>query len=436
MTFKRDRGDRFIVEGGAVLEGCVSVSGAKNAALAMMCAALLTDEDVTLANVPDISDVDSLGELLLELGVTLDRTPGDTIRLNAAGVERLEAPASRIAENRASFQVTGPLLARFGEASAPAPGGDSIGQRPIAVHLAGFEALGARVTRDGQRYTVRAGDARNRGSSRAAGRLRGARVFMDYASVTGTQNVMMAAVLAEGHTTIVNAATEPEVQEIARLLNCMGARIEGIGAQVVEIDGVERLHGASWRVMPDRIEAGTYAIAAAITGGDVLLDDAPVAYMDAVVAKLRAAGAEVRQEGEARLRVNGCSEMQPLSFQALPYPGVPTDIQAPLATMLTQAHGQSVVHERVFDDRLLYISELRKMGADIVGQGSVAYINGPSRLHGTRVRALDIRAGVAVLLAALVAEGTTIVEDIYHLDRGYAHLEEKLRALGADLKRD
>ncbi len=426
MTFKRDRGDRFIVEGGAVLSGRVPISGAKNAALAMMCASLLTDEDVTLANVPDISDVDSLGQLLMELGATLERLPGDTLRLNGAGVDHVEAPAPLIAENRASFQVTGPLLARFGEATAAEPGGDSIGQRPIAVHLSGFEALGAVVTRDGKRYTAKA----------AAGRLRGARIFMDYASVTGTQNVMMAAVLAEGHTTIVNAATEPEVQELGRLLNRMGARVEGIGAQVVEIDGVERLHGASWHVMADRIEAGTYAIAAAMTGGNVVLDDAPVPYMDAVVAKLRAAGANVLVENECRMRVIGSARIDPVNFQALPYPGVPTDIQAPLATMLTQAHGQSVVHERVFDNRLLYIGELLKMGADIIGQGSVAYINGPSSLHGTRVRALDIRAGVAVLLAALVADGATTIEDIYHLDRGYAHLEDKLRGIGANLRRD
>ncbi len=425
MTFARDRGARLRVDGPVSLRGRVPISGAKNAALAMMCAALLSDEDVVLSNVPDISDVWSLAALLRSLGADVEEVREDSghIRINARNVNTHEAPAELINENRASFQVTGPLLTRFGEASSPPPGGDSIGQRPIDVHLWGFSQLGAVVEREGDRHVARARDG-----------LKGARIFMDYPSVSGTQNVMMAAVRAKGHTTIVNAATEPEVQELANLLNAMGADIKGIGTQWLEIEGVEALCGAEWRVMPDRIEAGTYAIAAAMTQGDVLLEDAPANVMDALIAKLRDAGAAVSREPEG-LRVSADGPLRSFNFQALPYPGIATDIQAPLVSLLTQAHGMATVHERVFDNRLLYIPELRKMGAEVDGLGSVAYVRGPAELHGAHVRALDIRAGVAVLLCALVAQGTTVVEDIYHLDRGYHGVEEKLRGLGATVER-
>jgi UDP-N-acetylglucosamine 1-carboxyvinyltransferase len=413
------------VDGPVSLRGSVRISGAKNAALAMMCAALLTDEDVVLRNVPVISDVASLGALLRSLGAAVDEVNEDPghLRINASGVHTYEAPSELINENRASFQVTGPLLTRFGAASSPPPGGDSIGQRPIDVHLWGFTQLGAAVERHGERHVVT-----------APGGLAGARIFMDYPSVSGTQNVLMAAVRAYGHTTIVNAATEPEVCELALMLNEMGAKISGIGTQWLEIDGVERLGGATRDVMSDRIEAGTYAIAAAMSGGDVLLEGAPVGVMDALLAKLRDAGASTVAE-ESGLRVSSNGELRAFNFQALPYPGLPTDLQAPLVALLTQANGTATVHERVFDNRLLYISELLKLGADINGLGSVAYVRGPTQLHGAHVRALDIRAGVAVLLCALVAQGTTVVEDIFHLDRGYDRLEEKLRGLGAAVER-
>lgn len=426
MGTQRSRGSRLVVHGGTVLRGRVRVSGAKNHALAAMCAALLTDEDLVLTNVPDIRDVETLAELLVSLGATVERVAPGTLRLNAEGVRRCDAPTELISENRASFQVMGPLLARFGRASSAPPGGDVIGQRPIDVHLEGFAALGATVTRVGERFVaeVPAGD----------GRLRGARVFMDYPSVSGTQNVMMAATLARGHTTIVNAATEPEVQELAHLLNSMGARIAGIGTQVLEIDGVDALHGAVGRIMPDRIEAGTYAIAAAITGGTVELCEAPVQVMDALLAKLRAAGVEL-ETGEEGLTVRRNGTLRAVSFQALPYPGLATDLHAPLAALLTQAHGVSIVHERVFDNRMLYVGELRKMGAEIVSTGSSAIVTGPTKLHGALVRALDVRAGAAVLLAALVADGTTIIDEVYHLDRGYERIDEKLRTLGASLER-
>lgn len=422
----RARGPRYVVQGSTELRGNVRISGAKNAALAMMCAALLTDEEVHLTNVPDITDVESLGELLLSLGAAVERPGAGRLDINAGRVGTYEAPTELITENRASFQVMGPLLARHGFAASAPPGGDVIGQRPIDVHLSGFEAMGARVSREGERFVARAPGG--------PCSLRGARVFMDYPSVSGTQNVMMAAVLARGHSTIVNAATEPEVQELCHLLNAMGAKIEGIGTQMLEIEGVSALHGATARVMPDRIEAGTYAIAAAMCGGEVSIEDAPVAVMDALLAKLRAAGAAIEQD-EGRLHVARTNELRAVSFQALPYPGLATDLHAPMAALLTQANGVSIIHERVFDNRMLYVGELRKMGAEIVSTGSSAIVSGPTELHGTSVRALDVRAGAAVLLAALVAQGTTVIDEVGHLDRGYERLDEKLRALGAKVER-
>lgn len=422
----RSRAPRYIVQGGSSLRGTVRVSGAKNHVLAAMCAALLTDDDLILTNVPNISDVESLGELLTSLGVVVEAQPGGRMRLNAGNVRVFEAPTELISENRASFQVMGPLVARHGFASSAPPGGDVIGQRPIDVHLSGFEAMGATVSREGERFVARAPDG--------GGSLIGARVFMDYPSVSGTQNVMMAAVLARGRTTIVNAATEPEVQALAQLLIAMGGNISGIGSQIVEVEGVARLHGATCRVMPDRIEAGTFAIAAAMTGGDVQIEDAPVTVMDAILAKLRTAGATI-EHGEGTLRVTSNGQLNAVSFQALPYPGLATDLHAPMAALLTQGHGVSIIHERVFDNRMLYVAELRKMGAEIVSTGSSAIVSGPSALHGASVRALDVRAGAAVLLAALVASGTTVIDEVAHLDRGYEDLHLKLQALGAQVER-
>jgi UDP-N-acetylglucosamine 1-carboxyvinyltransferase len=427
MSQHRLRGPRYVIQGGTVLRGAVRISGASNAALAAMCAALLTDEELVLGNVPDVSDAESLAELLRSLGADVTSAPGAPMRLSGCGVRVYEAPTELITENRASFQVMGPLLARHGFAASAPPGGDVIGQRPIDVHLNGFEAMGARVMRDGERHVVEAPNG--------PGSLRGARIFMDYPSVTGTQNVLMAAVLAQGHTTIVNAATEPEVEDICRLLNAMGASVSGIGTQILEIDGVERLHGARFDVMPDRIEAGTFAIAAAMTGGDITIEEAPVRVMDAVIAKLRAAGASVIELSERSIRVVRDGALRPVSFQALPYPGLATDLHAPMAAMLTQAGGVSIVHERVFDNRMLYVSELRKFGAEIVSTGSSAIVSGPTPLHGARVRALDVRAGAAVMLAAMAAQGESVIEEIYHLDRKYERLDEKLRSLGAEVTR-
>ncbi len=428
MTPHRTRGSRFVVTGGNTLRGSVVISGSKNAVLAAMCAALLTDEDVNLDNVPSISDVDSLAQLLTSLGAVVERIGDRSLRINAARVDRHDAPSSLVTENRASFQVMGPLLARFGFAASVPPGGDVIGQRPIDVHLSGFEAMGAEVSRVEELYKVRA--------TCESGRLQGARVFMDYPTVSGTQNVLMASVLAVGQTKIVNAATEPEVQTLAHLLNKMGAKVTGIGSQTLTVDGVDSLHGTRHRVLPDRIEAGTYAIAAAITGGDVELRGAPVGVMDALVTKLESAGVQVDIDASAdSCRISTESGVKAVSFQALPYPGLPTDLHAPMAALLTQARGVSIIHERVFDNRMLYVGELRKFGAEIVSTGAAAIVSGPTPLHGARVRALDVRAGAAVLLAALAAPGRTEIEEIYHLDRGYERLESKLQGLGADVTR-
>ena len=422
MASPRARG-RYRVRGGAVPRGRVRVSGSANAALAAMCACLLADEPVTLDNAPDVSDIGSLAELLVLLGATVERPAPDRVVVNGGGVNVLEAPVELITENRASFQVMGPLLARHGFASLPPPGGDVIGQRPIDAHLSGFEAMGADIGRAGEFWQARAPNG-----------LTGARVFVDYPSVSGTQNIMMAATLARGETTIVNAATEPEVQALAQLLNAMGARVEGAGTQMVTVHGVERLRGTAFRLPPDRIEAGTFAVAAVIGGGDVVIEDAPVPVMDALASKLRDAGAVVGADGDA-MRVAAGERLSPVSFQALPYPGLATDLHAPLAALLTQAAGVSVIHERVFDNRMLYVGELRKMGAEIVSTGASAIVSGPAPLHAAHLRALDVRAGAAVLLAALCAAGDTVIDDVFHLDRKYERLDGKLGALGVEIER-
>ena len=422
MTSRR-AGGQYRVRGGAVLRGRVRVSGSANAALAAMCACLLSDETVVLDNVPDVSDIGSLAELLTALGASVERPAPGRVTVNGGGVNVLEAPVELITENRASFQVMGPLIARHGFASLPPPGGDVIGQRPIDAHLSGFEAMGATIGRAGEFWQARAPDG-----------LTGARLFVDYPSVSGTQNILMAATLARGETTIVNAATEPEVQALAELLNAMGARVEGAGTQMLTVRGVERLHGAAFRLPPDRIEAGTFAVAAAISGGDVEIEDAPVSVVDALVSKLRAAGATVETRADA-MRVSAGERLAPVSFQALPYPGLATDLHAPLAALLTQAEGVSVIHERVFDNRMLYVGELRKLGAEIVSMGASAIVSGPAPLHAAHLRALDVRAGAAVLLAALRAAGATVIDDVFHLDRKYERLDGKLAALGVEIER-
>jgi len=413
--------ERFIIEGGQRLQGTVEVSGSKNAAVAAMAASLLVPDECYLENVPDIGDVKFMAQVLESLGAEVERPSPSTLRLRAARITSFSPPTEQVVNLRASFMVMGPLLARFGQAACSAPGGDVIGQRPIDVHLAGFSAMGADIRHQEEKFMAQ------------AKRLRGARLFVDYPSVLGTQNLMMAATLAKGTTVIVNAAAEPEIASLAEMLNRMGARIQGAGSHTLEIEGVDALHGTSQRIIPDRIEAGTFAIAAAITGGDVRVCGVEPQHLYSLVSKLREAGVQV-DEGEGVLHVRGGDQLAAVTIQALPYPGLATDLQAPMAALLTQARGVSYVHERVFENRLLYVSELRKMGAEVVSTGTTAIISGPTSLIGTSVRALDVRAGAALVLAGLAARGRTVISDIYHLNRGYQGLDGKLRSLGASIE--
>ena len=413
--------EQLLIRGGRPLRGSVAVSGSKNAALYTLAAALLTAEPVTIHNVPEIADIGEMSDLLRALGASVD-VSGSDVHIHADQLTQTLAPAEHVVALRASFLVMGPLLGRLGEAGCPPPGGDVIGTRPLDVHLAGFRALGAEVAREGPEWVAR------------ASRLSGARLFLDYPSVLGTVNLILAAVLAEGTTSIVNSAAEPEVQMVAEMLNAMGARVRGGGTNTVTIEGVERLHGVEFTVIPDRIEAGTFLLAGATTGGDVEVEGAVPEHLDSLIFKLREAGVEVTL-GDGRVRACCRGPLQPVQLQAVPYPGYATDLQAPMAAMLTQAHGVSIVHERVFENRLLYVGELRAMGAHLTTGGQSVMIEGPTPLVGTNVRALDVRAGAAVVLAGLAAEGETQIRDIVHLDRGYAHLEERLRSLGADVER-
>ncbi len=422
FTNSRD-GTKLVIDGGRPLHGSVDVSGSKNAAMGAMAAALLVAEDCYLENVPAIGDVGHMAEVLRSLGATVEPTSEHGLCINTAKLTSSSPPTELVGNLRASFLVMGALLARLGSAGCSPPGGDVIGQRPIDVHLAGFEAMGARAGREGEKYVVNTDG------------LSGARIFADYPSVLGTQNLMLAAVTARGTTTIVNAAAEPEVQGLAAMLNGMGARIGGVGTHTVTIEGVEALRGTTYRIIPDRLEAGTFAIAAAITGGRVEIQGVLLDHLFSFIAKMRQVGVTMEEDGD-NLRVWRDGELRAITVQALPYPGLATDLQAPMAVLLTQARGVSYVHERVFDNRLLYVSELRKMGAEVVTTGTTtAIISGPTPLLGSSVRALDVRAGAALILAGLTAGGRTEVADVYHVDRGYERIGDKLRELGAVIER-
>jgi len=416
-------GGSLIIEGGRALKGSVTVSGSKNATMGAMAAALLVGEDCVLENVPDIGDVPHMADVLRSLGASVEQTSPHSLCINAAKLNGFSPPTELVTNLRASFLVMGALLARQGKAACSPPGGDVIGQRPIDVHLSGFAALGAKIGRDGEKFVAEAKG------------LAGAQVFCDYPSVLGTQNLMLAAATARGTSTIVNAAAEPEVQSLAAMLNSMGARISGVGTPTVKIEGVPELKGTHHRIIPDRLEAGTYAIAAAITRGRVDVQAVQTEHLFSLVAKLREAGVEVEEDGGS-LSVRGTKELKAVTIQALPYPGIATDLQAPLSVLLTQAHGVSYVHERVFGNRLLYVNELRKMGAEVVTTGTTtAIISGPTPLIGASVRALDVRAGAALILAGLAARGRTEILDIHHVDRGYERIDQKLRDLGAHVER-
>lgn len=407
------------------LTGEIRVNGAKNAALPCLAAALLSDEPSRITRVPDIEDVHRLIEILKTLGVEAE-FHGNEVVVRPSGVCGGSPPDDLAASLRASFLVMGPLLARTGEASCGAPGGDVIGARPLDVHLAGFRAFGAQVDSAGGRTIAHA----PRG-------LRGATIVLDYPSVLGTENLLLAAVLANGRTRIVNAAMEPEIGCLADMLNAMGARISGAGHHTITVDGVERLSGVAHELIPDRIETGTLLIAAAATRGDVCLTGVSPAHLEALLSKLAEIGIDVqRGDGELWLTVDSEAELTATNVQALPYPGFATDLQAPITALLTGASGISMVHERVFENRMQHLNELRKLGANIVAGGSVSAINGPAALSGAVVRGTDIRATAALIVAAVAAEeGESRVYGMRHLARGYADLPAQLAALGADIER-
>ena len=430
------------IRSGRPLRGTVTISGAKNAALPALAATLLTSDECVLTNVPDLADIETMLALLRSLGVETEHDRAKKrIRVRAANITSTDAPAELVARMRASFLVAGPLLARFGEMSASTPGGCQLGARPVDVDVRGFRQMGAQITfAEGGRSI----------SGRASG-LRGAPIYMDYPSHTGTENLLMAASLASGRTTIVHAACEPEIVHLGNMLNRMGARISGLGSPTITVDGVDRLRGVSERILPDRLEAGTFAIGAVVTGGEVTLEDVREGDMLPLTAKLRQAGAQVWNDGD-RMLVRPGSRLRAVEIQTLPFPGFPTDLQAAYAVLMTQSEGLSKIHERVFDDRLRYTDQLRAMGARItvprylgmdergeavpgaIRYGTRAEIQGPSTLIGRPVRCLDIRAGAGVVLAGLIASGETVVSALHHLDRGYEGFVDKLRALNADVE--
>ena len=414
--------DVFVVRDGGPLRGTVRVSGAKNSALKLMAAAILCDGVLELSEVPAIADVPVMADVLRGLGLDVDLDlDANTCRLDATAEPSSHAPADAVSRIRASLSVLGPLVARTRRARLALPGGDRIGARAIDLHLRGLEAMGATVTHGADEVEVIAPD------------LHGAYLTMDFPSVGATENLVMAAALADGETVIDNAAREPEIQDLCRMLVAMGATIEGIGSPTLSIEGVDRLGSATWATCPDRIEAGTYAVAAALTGGDIVIEHVRATDLTVPLVKLRSAGVVV-EEGADTLRIKA-GDLEATDLVTLPYPGVPTDLQPQLMVLLTQAVGTSRCTENVFESRFSFVEQLRSMGADVDVDGHHAMIRGPVPLHGATVPALDVRAGAAATLAGLIATGRTVVTDVHHVDRGYAGWVPRLRALGADIER-
>ena len=415
--------DKLLIAGGTRLTGEARISGAKNAALPILCAALLTREPVTFTNVPQLQDIRTLLALIAQMGVKVDRDEAaGTVTLDASGLNNPVAPYERVKTMRASILVLGPLVARCGEARVSLPGGCAIGARPVDQHIKGLQAMGAQIK-------VEHGDIHAE-----ATRLKGARLFTDMVTVTGTENLMMAACLAEGETVIENAAREPEVVDLAKCLMAMGARIAGAGTDVIRVQGVDALHGTTHQIMPDRIETGTYPCAAAATGGDIRLTGTSSANLDIVVDKLLDAGCEIDVERD-EIRLRAPQRLKAVSLRTAPYPAFPTDMQAQFMAINCVAEGTAVIRETIFENRFMHAVELQRLGADIRIDGNTAVVTGVARLDGATVMATDLRASASLVVAGLVAEGETLIERIYHLDRGYEHLEQKLSALGAQVRR-
>ena len=416
--------DKLRIRGGRRLAGEIAISGAKNAALPELCAALLTAEPVLLSNVPRLHDVATMLKLLRTLGVATEQAldAEATVSLDASQVTSHEAPYDLVKTMRASILVLGPLVARFGQARVSLPGGCAIGTRPVDQHIKGLQALGAEITVEHGYIVAR------------ASRLRGARVSTDMVTVTGTENLLMAATLAEGETVLENAAQEPEIPDLAEMLIAMGARIEGHATSRIRIEGVRELHGVSHRTIPDRIEAGTFLCAAAAAGGDVLLRGARADHLEAAIDKLREAGASI-ESGADWIRIRADGRPRAVSFRTSEYPAFPTDMQAQFMALDCIAEGAASVAETIFENRFMHVPELMRLGARIEVDGRVAMIQGVERLSGATLMATDLRASAGLVIAGLVAEGETVVDRIYHLDRGYDRMEAKLRALGADIER-
>ena len=420
--------DKLLIRGGRSLRGEVLVSGAKNAALPQLCAALLTAEPVTLCNVPQLQDVSTMLTLIRNMGVSVERSEDGTVRIDASALNSPEAPYELVKTMRASVLALGPLLARFGEATVSLPGGCAIGSRPVDQHIKGMAAMGAEIVVE-HGYII---------AKLPAGktRLKGARITTDMVTVTGTENFLMAAALAEGETVLENAAQEPEIGDLAEMLIAMGAQIEGHGTSRIRIQGIEKLHGCTHRVVADRIEAGTFLCAVAAAGGDVVLRHGRADHLDAVIEKLREAGVTVQAvEGGIRVQSPGGSALRAQGFRTTEYPGFPTDMQAQFMALNCIAQGTATVTETIFENRFMHVNELVRLGAKIQVDGKVAVIEGVTRLSGATVMATDLRASASLVIAGLVADGETVVDRIYHLDRGYDCMEAKLRGIGADIER-
>lgn len=415
--------DKIIVRGGHALRGTIPISGAKNATLPALAATLLTGDRIHLSNIPHLKDVTTMLELLGQHGaaITVDEHLG--VEINNSGVNNFRAPYDLVRTMRASILVMGPLLARYGKAEISLPGGCAIGSRPVNLHIEGLRQMGADIALDEGYIRAR------------ADRLQGAHIILNPVTVTGTENLLMAATLAKGRTILENAAREPEVTDLAIFLNKMGARIQGAGTSVITIDGVDELHGTQHRIIPDRIETATFMVAAAVTQGDVILTNADPSTLDVPIQKMRDAGIVIELLDADRIRVAGPNPLRPVDLETCPYPGFPTDLQAQMLVMNSLAMGTSHIIETVFENRFMHVSELQRLGADIRVNGNVAEVRGVDHLLGAPVMATDLRASASLVLAGLAARGATTISRVYHIDRGYERIEEKLQALGADIQR-
>lgn len=414
---------KIIVEKSPPLKGTVRISGAKNSALPIIAASLLSTGECILEDVPDLKDVDVICEVLSSLGADVKRVSREKLHVNASIIDNFEAPYKLMKKMRASFLVMGPLLARMGKARVSMPGGCAIGTRPIDLHLKGFKALGAKIE-VGHGYVEASAD-----------KLKGEKIYLDFPSVGATENIMMAASLAEGETTIENAAQEPEIVDLANFLNKIGGDIKGAGTSTIKIKGVKTLNGGRHQIIPDRIETGTFMVAAAITGGDVTIENIMADHIKSIIAKLKEAGVVIIEDGD-KIRVIGKKPIKAIDIKTMPYPGFPTDMQAQFMALMSVANGTSVIIETVFENRFMHVNELKRMGANIKIEGRSAIIQGTNKLMGAPVKATDLRAGAALILSGLIAEGKTEISNIFHIDRGYSNIEQKLSNLGARIYRE